>query len=197
MSCLTDSEEDLPPPPDMLPPGAPKRILPKAADAGPRSALAVDSLSLGLNQRAAPRILPGPRVPSMALTQGFQPGDSKRLSTSSMKSVQDSVNRGSVATEEASVGTAFQKNLREGFVEVQGKFEGDEFERLFLKATKSSLLIRLDTGEDISFNLLDKCFVFEDTEDPTVFVLDDSKTNIIFKVTKRDWRIERSCDGHI
>jgi hypothetical protein len=74
----------------------------------------------------------------------------------------------------------------QGYLEAQGKFEGDPFETIFIKTTKSHLLVRCSTGEEASFDLMQNSYVFEDLDDPNCFVLENNKQIIIFKVRSRE-----------
>ena len=68
-----------------------------------------------------------------------------------------------------------------------GKFQGDSYEKLWLRATKSELLVRVDTGHLLSFDLTTDAHVYTDPGDATCFVLEigDGDPNIvIFKVTR-------------
>ncbi len=71
-----------------------------------------------------------------------------------------------------------------GFVEVKGRFDGDSFEDLLLNINKEAkrLTVVVETGESATFDLSRKAFVFEDTEDPTTFILEYQRNIIVFKV---------------
>lgn len=75
-----------------------------------------------------------------------------------------------------------------------GKFEGDPFERLWIKVSAGpadaagehlhlDLLVRIETGEEVVFDLLAKAFVCEHPNDPTMFTLDHCGTIVVFKVS--------------
>ncbi len=49
------------------------------------------------------------------------------------------------------------------------------------KETKR-LTVVVETGESATFDLSRKAFVFEDTEDPTTFILEYQRNIIVFKV---------------
>jgi hypothetical protein len=73
-------------------------------------------------------------------------------------------------------------------VEVEGRFDGDPFEKLFLKVEKEKKLMTVfvETGETVPFYLAKRAFVFEDIEDPTTFILDYQHNMIIFKFLNAD-----------
>jgi hypothetical protein len=73
-------------------------------------------------------------------------------------------------------------------VEVEGRFDGDPFEKLFLKVEKEKKLMTVfvETGETVPFYLVKRAFVFEDVEDPTTFILDYQHNMIIFKFPNAD-----------
>lgn len=73
--------------------------------------------------------------------------------------------------------------MLQGYIEVQGKYEGDPFEVLYIKPSKTTLSVRCSTGEEAVFNLQHNSYVFEDLEDPKCFVLDYNTDIIIFKVS--------------
>lgn len=70
----------------------------------------------------------------------------------------------------------------EGFIEINGKFEGDAFERLFIKILNNVFLIRVETGQEIELDLINrKAHVTEDPQDEYCFVLEIEKHVIIWK----------------
>lgn len=75
-----------------------------------------------------------------------------------------------------------------GFIFGLGKYEGDPFEPMFLKADKSQkkLEIVLETGENMVYDIAHKAYVFEDTVDTNTIVLDYHKSVIIFKFSSSD-----------
>lgn len=72
----------------------------------------------------------------------------------------------------------------QGYMEALGKFEGDDFETLFLKINteKALLHVLIAQGLPIEFDLSAKAFVFEDSADPTSIILDYRGNIVVFKV---------------
>jgi hypothetical protein len=72
----------------------------------------------------------------------------------------------------------------QGYTEALGKFEGDDFEPLFVKidTAKSLLTVMIAQGLTVEFDLSSKSFVFEDTTDPTSIMLDYRGNIVLFKV---------------
>lgn len=76
-----------------------------------------------------------------------------------------------------------------------GKFEGDPFEPLFIKVQHSPApadgvgesacelrIVTAEAGEEMSFDLLHRSFVFEDSSDGTSFILDHRKIIVVFRM---------------
>ncbi|RYH13468.1 hypothetical protein EON65_35570 [archaeon] len=65
-----------------------------------------------------------------------------------------------------------------------GKFDVDPFEPLFVKidSAEKRLLVLVESGQELAFDLSAKAYVFEDTAEANTIVLDYHKTIIIFKV---------------
>ena len=70
-------------------------------------------------------------------------------------------------------------------MEAQGKFEGDEFEPLFVKVDTEAALLRvlIAQGLPVEFDLSSRAFVFEDSADPTAIILDYRSNIVVFKVS--------------
>lgn len=66
-----------------------------------------------------------------------------------------------------------------------GKFDVDPFEPLFVKvdSAEKRLLVLVESGQELAFDLSVKAYVFEDTAEENTIVLDYHKTIIIFKVS--------------
>ena len=73
---------------------------------------------------------------------------------------------------------------KQGYLEAQGKFEGDEFENLFVKVDTEAAILRvlIAQGLPIEFDLSAKAYVFEDSADPTSIILDYRSNIVVFKV---------------
>ena len=71
----------------------------------------------------------------------------------------------------------------QGFLTVVGKFDGDPFERLYLKINQkeNKMLIRIETGEEVEFDLTNGIFVCEDPQDTSVIVCEYRTTIVVFK----------------
>ena len=69
-------------------------------------------------------------------------------------------------------------------MEVAGKFEGDEFEPLFVKidTVGARMYVMIAQGLVVEFDLAAKAFVFEDSADPTSMILDYRSNIVVFKV---------------
>ncbi len=65
-----------------------------------------------------------------------------------------------------------------------GKFEGDPFEKMFVKSSKSSkaLEVALLSGPILSFDLSVNAYVYEDLHNPRSIILDYQKNLILFQV---------------
>lgn len=65
-----------------------------------------------------------------------------------------------------------------------GKFEGDPFEQLYIKIDPDTnkLHVIVEQGQEAEFDLAKKSYVFEDSQDPTSFILDYHKMIVVFKV---------------
>eukprot|EP01034_Spumella_vulgaris_P024826 gene24826-31213_t len=76
----------------------------------------------------------------------------------------------------------------EGYLRALGKFEGDPFEVVFLKIDQKGgrLLVLTEMSEEADFDLTNKSYVFEDTQDPTCFILDHRKIIVVFKLDSVD-----------
>jgi hypothetical protein len=72
----------------------------------------------------------------------------------------------------------------QGYLEAQGKFEGDDFETLFVRVDteKVQLQVLIAQGLPVLFDLSTKAFVFEDSADPTSIILDYRGNIVVFKV---------------
>jgi hypothetical protein len=72
----------------------------------------------------------------------------------------------------------------QGYLEAQGKFEGDDFETLFVRVDteKMQLQVLIAQGLPVVFDLSAKAFVFEDSADPTSIILDYRGNIVVFKV---------------
>jgi hypothetical protein len=72
----------------------------------------------------------------------------------------------------------------QGYLEAQGKFEGDDFETLFVRVDteKVQLQVLIAQGLPVLFDLSAKAFVFEDSADPTSIILDYRGNIVVFKV---------------
>ncbi|KAJ1397263.1 hypothetical protein B484DRAFT_438658, partial [Ochromonadaceae sp. CCMP2298] len=73
--------------------------------------------------------------------------------------------------------------LGRGGIQVQGKFEGDSFETLFVRVdtATSTLFVTIVQGMEVEFDLSSRAYVFEDTADPTSLMLDYHKNLLVFK----------------
>jgi hypothetical protein len=73
---------------------------------------------------------------------------------------------------------------QQGYLEAQGKFEGDDFETLFVRVDteKVQLQVLIAQGLPVLFDLSTKAFVFEDSADPTSIILDYRGNIVVFKV---------------
>jgi hypothetical protein len=69
-----------------------------------------------------------------------------------------------------------------------GKFEGDPFETVYLRVDQSTnhLLVLTEAGEVADFDLNVQSYVFEDTQDPSCFILDHRKIIVVFKLDSVD-----------
>jgi len=69
-------------------------------------------------------------------------------------------------------------------LEALGKFEGDDFETLYVQIDTAASLLRvmIAQGLPVEFDLSNKAFVFEDTADPTSIILDYRGNIVVFKV---------------
>jgi hypothetical protein len=74
----------------------------------------------------------------------------------------------------------------QGYLEAQGKFEGDDFEPLFVKVNTDAALLQvlIAQGLPVEFDLSSKAFVFEDSADPTSIILDYRGNIVVFKVSE-------------
>jgi hypothetical protein len=85
-------------------------------------------------------------------------------------------------------------SVREGFLKVLGKFEGDPFETLAIKVDRNNsgfdccLIVRMDQGDDVVFNLSQQSFVCRDPSDDTSFILDHNSAVVVFKTDHVDDR---------
>ncbi len=75
--------------------------------------------------------------------------------------------------------------LLQGYIEALGKFEGDDFETLYVQIDTPHSLMRVlvAQGLPVEFDLSHKAFVFEDTADPTSIILDYRGNIVVFKVS--------------
>ena len=75
----------------------------------------------------------------------------------------------------------------QGYIEALGKFEGDDFETLFILVDTTAALLKvlIAQGLAVEFDLSQKAFVFEDTADPTSIILDYRGNIVVFKVSAR------------
>jgi hypothetical protein len=65
-----------------------------------------------------------------------------------------------------------------------GKFEGDPFERLYcrLDDDREHLCIRIESGEEIKFDLMSGTFACVDPKDPCMLVMDIQGNIVVLKV---------------
>ncbi len=103
----------------------------------------------------------------------------------------------------------------QGFLRILGKFEGDPYERLYLRigpnplshstsistslstsnnnssnsSNSNMLFVRIESGEEIMFDLSVQSFVCEDPRETSVLVLDHKKTIVAFKVSEQKIQI--------
>ena len=73
----------------------------------------------------------------------------------------------------------------QGYVNMLGKFQGDSFEQLKVKCSKTEMHVLSAAGDLMIFDLMQDSYVYTDPNDPTCFVLEYAEDSIIiFKVTE-------------
>lgn len=73
-----------------------------------------------------------------------------------------------------------------GFVEVLGRFQGDEYETLFMKLDGPILLLRTTEGNEMEFNLTERAYLSVDINEATRVVMDYHSLLIYFQFQSSD-----------
>eukprot|EP01035_Chromulina_nebulosa_P018407 gene18407-24109_t len=175
------------PPPAIKPPVLPPRTKTQLGQEDKRQST---SLSTLFNDESFRNSLSLSKSLVIPLTEA----DSNRRFSSRMSFINNTISSSAPSPNTITVNTPVvnndtkesDKKEKDGYLEVQGKFEGDPFEILYIKPTKTNMFVRVITGEEASFDLTKNSYVYEDIDDPKCFVLDYAGNMIVFKVKTRD-----------
>lgn len=184
ISRMTEDSDDLPPPPDGPPPLTPQHKLPvrtpnvQNLNSMPpisNSHINEASLSMGLSFKSIVR------AGSMAAHLFQEPADDTIQQND--KEHNNTNFQYSRRNDHDFQSSGDNNDNEKGFVSALGKFQGDGFEVLKIKATKDFLYINTGMGEILSFDLTMDAYVFIDPEDPSCMVLDLPRNlSVIFKI---------------
>lgn len=194
---INDDDDALGPPGEST-----KTVTTSTAPGLPPPDLNLQDLSLGLNMNASKRsslLIPNVDsavaagvtvtgnkeepvpVQQISPSSEISPSDMDKVSPSNTADRSDNEPKG----DDSEVQLDEHELIEQGFVTAEGKFEGDDFETLYIRCSFPLIQIKVKTGETIELDITTNSYVSENPSE-NLLILDNNGTLFHFKFTSGD-----------